>query len=65
MADFIDKAKHKAEEVAGKAKEKIGEATGNDDLRAEGATDQGKGKTKQVGDNISDAASNVKDKLTD
>jgi uncharacterized protein YjbJ (UPF0337 family) len=61
MADFIDKAKHKAEEVVGGAKEKLGDATHNDDLRAEGATDQGKGKTKQAGDSISDAASNVKD----
>ncbi|MFE4503053.1 CsbD family protein [Rhodococcus sp. NPDC056743] len=64
MADFIDKAKHKAEELIGEAKEKVGHKTDNDDLAAEGAQDQVSGKTKQVGDDISDAASDIKDKFT-
>lgn len=34
----VDKAKNKAEELAGKAKEKIGQATDDSDLEAEGAT---------------------------
>ncbi|MFI8568064.1 CsbD family protein [Rhodococcus sp. NPDC078407] len=64
MADFIDKAKHKAEELVGEAKEKVGQKTDNDDLAADGAGDQASGKTKQVGDDVSDAASDVKNKFT-
>ncbi|MGC0365742.1 uncharacterized protein YjbJ (UPF0337 family) [Rhodococcus sp. 27YEA15] len=64
MADFIDKAKHRAEDLIGEAKEKIGHATGNDDLAAEGAGDQVKAKAKKVGDAVSDAASDIKDTLT-
>ncbi|CCQ17403.1 putative uncharacterized protein [Rhodococcus sp. AW25M09] len=64
MADFIDKAKHKAEELMGNAKETAGEKTDNDDLAAEGAKDQASGKTKQVGDDISDTAGDIKDKFT-
>lgn len=48
----------------GEAKEKIGHKTDNDDLAAEGAKDQASGKTKQVGDDVSDAAGNIKDKFT-
>ena len=61
MADFIDKAQHKAEELAGTAKEKAGEATGDDSLRAEGATDQAKANTHQAADKASDVAENVAD----
>ena len=64
MADFIDKAKHKAEELAGAAKEKIGEVTHNDDLQAEGAGDKASGNTKQTGDKITDKVDDVKDKFT-
>ncbi len=34
MADFVDKAKHKAEEAGGKIKENTGQATGDRDLEA-------------------------------
>lgn len=64
MAEFIGKPKRRAEDVAGKAKEKVAEVTGNDDLKAEGTADQGGGNAKQVGDNISDTASSVKGNLT-
>jgi uncharacterized protein YjbJ (UPF0337 family) len=37
---FVDKAKHKAEEVVGQVKEKVGELTGNERLEAEGKKDQ-------------------------
>ena len=43
-----DKAKNKAEELAGKAKEELGKATGNDDLKREGETEQTKAKAKEV-----------------
>lgn len=58
---FIDKAKHKAEEVIGEVKEKVGELTGNDELQAEGKKDQVSGNVKQAGDSVKDAASNVAD----
>lgn len=61
---FIDKAKHKAEEVVGEVKEKVGELTGNDRLKAEGRKDQASGNVKQAGDSAKDAASNLGDKLT-
>jgi uncharacterized protein YjbJ (UPF0337 family) len=51
---FIDKAKNKVEELTGQAKEKAGEATGNDDLKAEGQTDQAKGNLKDAGEKIKD-----------
>ncbi|MFC4942296.1 CsbD family protein [Pseudonocardia sp. GCM10023141] len=60
---FIDKAKHKAEEVIGEVKEKVGELTGNESLEAEGKKDQVTGNVKQAGDSVKDAASNVADKF--
>ncbi len=60
---FVDKAKHKAEEVVGQVKEKVGELTGNDELQAEGRKDQVTGNVKQTGDSIKDAASNLGDTL--
>ncbi|MGC5162711.1 CsbD family protein [Rhodococcus sp. DT1] len=60
MADFIDKAKHKAEELAGKAKEHGGKATNDRDLEAEGKGQQTKGGMKQAGDKVTDAAEDVK-----
>lgn len=61
MADFTDKAQHKAEELAGTAKETAGEVTGDDSLRFEGATDQAKANSHQAVDKVSDAAENVAD----
>ncbi|MFF0816835.1 CsbD family protein [Rhodococcus sp. NPDC003318] len=51
----IDKAKNKAEEVAGKAKEKVGQATGDKDTEAEGHADQSKSNLKQAGEKVKDA----------
>lgn len=50
-----DKVQNKTEELAGKGKEAVGDATGNDDLAAEGRGDQAKSKLKQAGENIKDA----------
>ena len=52
---FLDKAKDKAEELVGKAKQGVGEHTGNDDLKAEGKRDEASGDLKQAGENIKDA----------
>lgn len=51
----MDDAKHNAEKLAGKAKEKFGDATDNEKLQAEGRMDQVKADAKKVGDDVKDA----------
>ena len=58
---FTDKIKNKAENATGVAKEKAGEATGDNELRAEGKAEQSKASLKDAGEKVKDAASNVKD----
>ncbi|WJL94633.1 CsbD family protein [Microbacterium sp. ET2] len=50
-----DKIKNAAQEIAGKAKEVIGNATDNDKLAAEGQADQSKANLKQAGEDVKDA----------
>jgi uncharacterized protein YjbJ (UPF0337 family) len=50
----IDKMKNKAEELSGKGKEALGEATDDRDLQAEGQKDQAKGNLKQAGEKVKD-----------
>ena len=50
----MDKLSNKAEELQGQAKEKVGGATGDEDLQAEGQADQAKGDVKQAGEKIKD-----------
>jgi uncharacterized protein YjbJ (UPF0337 family) len=50
-----DELKHKAEGALGKGKEKLGEASDDRDLQAEGKTDQSKADLKQAGDKVKDA----------
>lgn len=49
-----DKFENKTDELAGKAKETAGDATDNQDLKAEGEADQGKANLKQAGEKIKD-----------
>jgi uncharacterized protein YjbJ (UPF0337 family) len=49
------KARNKVDRLAGQAKERIGEATGNPRLRDEGKADQVKARVKQAGERIKDA----------
>jgi uncharacterized protein YjbJ (UPF0337 family) len=49
-----DKIKAAAENVTGKAKEAIGNATDNDKLVAEGKADQAKGKTREAAEDVKD-----------
>jgi uncharacterized protein YjbJ (UPF0337 family) len=58
-----DKIRHKAEEVKGAAKEKIGDATDNERLQAEGAAERSAAKAKQAGDHVRDAGHDVRDAL--
>jgi uncharacterized protein YjbJ (UPF0337 family) len=50
-----DKIKNAAEKVTGQGKEKVGDATGDEQLKAEGQGDQAKGSLKQAGENVKDA----------
>ncbi|ONI61127.1 general stress protein CsbD [Leifsonia sp. ALI-44-B] len=53
-----DKIKNAAEELAGKAKEAVGNATNNDKLVAEGKADQTKANVKQTGEDVKDVFKN-------
>ena len=50
-----DKTKNKAQELAGKVKEKTGQATGDRHLQARGKADQAKASLKQAGEKVKDA----------
>ncbi|MEU1981245.1 CsbD family protein [Nocardia sp. NPDC019395] len=50
-----DKISNKAEDIAGKAKEKVGEATGDEDKKNEGKADQVKSNLKDAGEKVKDA----------
>jgi len=54
---FLDKAKDKAQSLEGDAKEKVGDATGNESLQAEGKKDQVAGDLKGAGEKVKDAFS--------
>ena len=49
-----DKLKNATESATGNAKEKVGSATGNEDLEAEGQVDQTSADAKQAGEKIKD-----------
>lgn len=55
MSTF-DKAKDKAQQVGGEAKERMGEATDNEELEAEGKRDQVTGEAKEAGHDLRDKA---------
>jgi uncharacterized protein YjbJ (UPF0337 family) len=45
---LADKARNKAEELKGRAKEKMGDATNNENMQAEGAADREEARTRQA-----------------
>jgi uncharacterized protein YjbJ (UPF0337 family) len=49
-----DKIENKGQEVQGKVKQGVGDATDNESLRAEGKKDEKAGKIKQAGEKIKD-----------
>ena len=51
----VDKAKNKAQEVKGHAKEATGKVTNDKSLEAEGKMDQVAGNLKQAGEKVKDA----------
>ena len=50
-----DKVRNEAEDLAGRAKEGVGDATDNERLEAEGKGDQVKANLKQAGEKVKDA----------
>ncbi|BAX99786.1 CsbD-like protein [Mycolicibacterium phlei] len=65
---IADDAKNTAEDLKGRAKEAVGAATGDEDLKAEGQLDQGiaavKEKLTEAADKLKEGVDAVKDKLT-
>ena len=59
------KASNEAQDIKGKVKEKVGSAVGNEDLENEGKADQVESAIKGVGEKVKDAASEIKDVVTD
>ncbi|AXB45790.1 CsbD family protein [Amycolatopsis albispora] len=53
---FVDKAKDKAQQAVGAAKEKLGHATDNEDLRDSGKADQTEGQVKEASHDLRDKA---------
>ncbi|BCJ62567.1 CsbD family protein [Micromonospora endophytica] len=58
---FTDKAKNKVEQMSGAAKERIGDMTDNERMRAEGASEQSEARAREAGENVKDAGRNAKD----
>lgn len=54
---IADKAKNAAQDLAGKAKEAVGDATNNERLVAEGKADQAEATVKKTGENVKDKLS--------
>lgn len=50
-----DKTSNKVEELKGTAKERIGGATGDKDMQAEGQGEKSKANLKQAGESVKDA----------
>ena len=50
-----DKTKNKVDEIGGKAKEQVGQATGDENLERQGQNDQSKANLKQAGEKVKDA----------
>jgi uncharacterized protein YjbJ (UPF0337 family) len=51
----VDKAKNKAENLSGRAKEALGNASGDKNTRDEGKLDQVKANLKDAGEKVKDA----------
>ncbi len=49
-----DKINNKAEELKGKAKEAVGNATNDDELKNQGKRDEAKSNLKQAGEKVKD-----------
>lgn len=60
----MDRAKGKGKEVLGAGKEKLGEASGDEKLRDEGAADKLEGKGQGMVGKVKEKAEEIKKKVT-
>lgn len=60
---IFNKSKNSAEKLTGQAKEAVGDHTGDENLKAEGQKDQTKGSVKNVGEDIKEAGSDIKNDM--
>ncbi|ASW55074.1 CsbD family protein [Plantactinospora sp. KBS50] len=60
---FADKVSNKFEELKGAAKQKYGDATDNESVEAEGATERTEAQAKQAGEHLKDAGRDARDAL--
>ena len=60
-----EKIQNSAEDLKGKAKETVGDATGNEQLEAEGKLDQAKASVKDKVEDVKDAAAEKFNSMTD
>ncbi len=65
MSGLGDKVEGKWDEAKGSVKERVGEESGDEDLRDEGRVDQAKGKFEGAKGEVKDKAEDVKDKVQD
>ncbi|MEH3091057.1 CsbD family protein [Agrobacterium sp. 22094] len=63
MGSTSDKIAGKANEVAGKVKQGVGSATGNDRMRAEGAAQETKGKVQTAAGKAKDVVKDTVDRM--
>ena len=54
-----DKLRNQGQDLKGKAKESIGRATDDEELEAQGRTDQAKSSLKDAGEKVKDAIKDV------
>ncbi|MPZ83558.1 MAG: CsbD family protein [Actinophytocola sp.] len=62
---IFDKAKDKAEQLVGEAKERLGHATDDEDLEDAGKRDQLSGEAKEAGHDLRDKAAGTMDDAKD
>lgn len=60
----MDKAKGKGKEILGEGKERVGKATGDEEMEAEGGVDKAEGKAQGVVGKAKDKLDDVKRKVS-
>ena len=64
-AGTVNKAEGKLSEVIGQGKQSLGDALDNDSLKAEGTTEELKGKAQQVGGSLQEKAEDIKENVAE
>ncbi len=60
MLSFMNKIRNRARVTRGRAKQKVGRATNNRRLQAEGVADRIGGNTRQLGEKVKDRGKDLK-----